>query len=144
MFERKFVTLGRLLQHWELIVGKDLALITTPVKLTYQKKAKKKVLGLVIAADSSQAMRLHYRKELIIAKINQILGDIEISDLKFVDQAIKASPEHKRDTKTQLSDKQKEDLAGILSDMDDQELKKSLKSFGESIFVKSGHANQDE
>ena len=147
LFERKFVTLGRLLQHWDVIVGKDLSKVTTPVKVTYQKNGQKKgaKLGLIVSADSSQAMLLHYRKDLILQKINQILGDKTIETIKFVDQSDAIAKSRKStpvNSRKPLTDPQKKDLSGMLDEIEDEELKQTLERFGKSLMI-DGNSNNE-
>lgn len=147
LFERKFVTLGRLLQHWDIIVGKDLSKITTPVKVTYQKKGNKGAkLGLIVSTDSSQAMLLHYRKDLILQKINQILGDKTIETLKFVDQSDAMAKSRKSATvksRKPLTDPQKKDLSCMLEKIQDEELKQTLERFGKSLLIDGNSSNEN-
>lgn len=144
-FERKFVTLGRLLSHWDIIVGKELAGSTTPIKITYRKKGQDKKLGLIIATDSSQAMLLHYRKDLILQKINQILGDLTISDIKFVDRAsTNRSPDQSKQKKaTRLTSRQEKDLSETLNDIEDKDLKNTLERFGKALLIDLNNINEN-
>lgn len=143
MFDRKFVTLGRLLQHWDIIVGKDLAASTTPIKVTYRKKGKDAELGLIISTDSAQAMVLHYRKDLILEKINQILGDKTISTLKFVDQSTDLPKKKPPEKSKSLTQEQEKDLSTMLDDVEDDELKKTLERFGSSLLIDTHNANEN-
>lgn len=143
-FERKFVTLGRLLNHWDLIVGKELAGSTTPIKITYRKKGKDKKLGLIIATDSSQAMLLHYRKELIMQKINQILGDTTISEVRFVDRESSRPACNNTQKKVKsLTQSQEKDLSETLDNINDDDLKKTLERFGQSLMIDANNVNQN-
>ena len=142
MFERKFVTLGRLLDHWDVIVGQDLAASTTPVKLTYRKKGKTAQLGLVVSADSSQSMRLHYRKDLILAKVNQILGDKTVTDIKFVDQTTDRQARNSQERKpTSLTNQEKDVLSETLDEVEDPDLKEILERFGTSVMIDAKNIN---
>ena len=144
-FERKFVTLGRLLSHWDLIVGKELAKSATPIKITYRKKGKDKQLGLIIATDSSQAMLLHYRKDLILQKINQILGDLTINEIKFVDRETKDKTREKNRPKkpARLTSLQEKDLSETLNGVDNKDLKKTLERFGQALMIDSNNVNEN-
>lgn len=142
-FERKFVTLGRLLNHWDLIVGKELAGSTTPIKITYRKNGKDKKLGLIIATDSSQAMLLHYRKDLIMQKINQILGDTTISEIRFVDRESKKPQRNTHKKTKRLTQNQEQDLSETLDNIDDADLKKTLERFGQSLMIDANNVNQN-
>ena len=151
MFERKFVTLGRLLNHWDVIVGSELAKTTTPIKVTYRKitkgKNKGSKLGLIVSTDSSQAVLLHYRKDLMLAKINQILGDTIISDIKFVDRnevtAAREKVISKKKPHKSLTQDQEKDLSSMLDEIEDDDLKQTLERFGQSMMIDARNANEN-
>lgn len=139
MFERKFVTLGRLLNHWDVIVGKELAGKTAPVKLAYRKQGTQKHLTLVISTDSAQAMLLHYRKDFILEKINQLLGDTVIHALKFVDQSA-GTPDKQGNRKRPiqnitLTPTQEQNLSEMLESVHDQDIRERLHSLGKSMML---------
>ncbi|HBH26165.1 MAG TPA: hypothetical protein DDX54_02030, partial [Rhodospirillaceae bacterium] len=83
---RKFVALGRVLRHWEDIVGADLAAKAQPVRLTYRRtKGKDKPTAtLHIATTPAQSTALHYQSGVILERINQVFGERWIARLAFV------------------------------------------------------------
>ncbi len=127
--------LGRLVTHWPEIVGTDLAAYAQPVKIRYRKVpgSKRPEASLDIAATSAQATLLHYRKDLILERINQIFGEKLISALRFVPVAANAPAPRPRRLLQPLSPAEKEDLANILDKIDDHELKERLEMLGTSI-----------
>lgn len=128
--------LGRLVTHWPEIVGKDLADYAQPVKIRYRKVpgSKQPEASLDIATTTAQATILHYRKDLILERINQIFGEKLISAIRFVPIAANASPPRpRRLLQKPLSPAEKEDLAIILEQIEDHELKERLEKLGTSI-----------
>ena len=127
--------LGRLVTHWGDIVGKDLADRAQPVNIHYRKipNSKKAEATLEIAASSAEATLLHYRKELILERINQIFAERLVTALRFVPMAaneIRAKP---RAIKRPVSPKDRLELSNILEKIDDLELKERLERLGTSI-----------
>lgn len=137
-FARKFVMLGRILTHWQDIVGDDLANKTQPVKLHYRKAkdgSKRATASLDISASSADATMLHYRKDLILERLNQIFGDRWITAIRFVpaeacEQDFSA-PFKPRKT---LTEKEKLYLSEVLETIEDPELKAKLESLGQAMF----------
>lgn len=127
--------LGRLVTHWPEIVGKDLADQAQPVKIRYRKVpgSKKPEASLDIAANSAQATLLHYRKDLILERINQIFGEKLISALRFVPVAANAPVPRPRRLLQPLSPAETEDLANMLDKIEDSALKERLEMLGTSI-----------
>jgi len=93
-FSRKYVALGRVISHWTDIVGKDFASKAQPVKIQYRYKKKtaqksnakkeKPQATLEIATSSADATIMHYQKDVILERINQIFGDAWITAIRFV------------------------------------------------------------
>ncbi|QQG35435.1 MAG: DUF721 domain-containing protein [Micavibrio aeruginosavorus] len=136
-FARKFVMLGRILTHWQDIVGDDLANKTQPVKLHYRKTkdgSKRATASLDISTSSANATMLHYRKDLILERLNQIFGDRWITAIRFVpaeasEQDFKGRPEPRKT----LTENDKLYLSEVLGAVEDPELKARLESLGQAM-----------
>lgn len=137
VFARKFVMLGRILTHWQDIVGDDLANKTQPVKLHYRKAkdgSKQATASLDISASSADATMLYYRKDLILERINQIFGDRWITAIRFVpsetaEQDFKSPPKPRKT----LTENDKLYLSEVLESIDDPELKDRLEKLGQAM-----------
>jgi hypothetical protein len=128
--------LGRLVTHWKDIVGQDLADRAQPVKIHYRKVPGSKTAEatLEIASSTAEATLLHYRKELILERINQIFGERIVTALRFVPQAANELRTGKpRTVKKPVTPKDRAELANILESIDDPELKERLERLGTSI-----------
>lgn len=147
VFTRKYIMLGRLLTRWEDIVGQAFYAKTQPVKIRYfktktrSKTAKSKVL-LEIASSTADATVLHYQKDLILERINQIFGDGFVDDIKFVPangseqlSRGKTGRHSKKPPKTITHD-EKARLEELLNSVEDEEIKKRLQNLGTSILQK--------
>ena len=128
--------LGRLVTHWSDIVGADLAGSAHPVMIRYRKVpgCKNAEASLDIAASTADATLLHYRKELILERINQIFGERLVTALRFVPMASNQPPPARaRLLKKPLSPREREDLANLLAPIEDTGLKERLETLGISI-----------
>jgi len=139
-FKRKYIMLGRLVTHWNDIVGPDLAGKTQPVRLRYYKSRKKSsgekaTASLDIAASSSEATLLHYQKDLILERINRIFGAGWITAIRFVPQEANNSQKRKMPPKVvkSLTEGEKRYLSGVLEAVDDPEIMERLKNMGTAI-----------
>lgn len=133
---RKFVMLGRILTYWEDIVGKDLAYKTQPVKLQYRKPkyGEKPTATLSIATSSAHATMLHYRKDLILERINQIFGERFVTAVKFVPNET-AEQDYQKPVKPRkiLTENDKIYLSEVLDGITDPELKARLEIMGQAM-----------
>jgi len=137
IFARKFMALGRIVTHWEEIMGADLARITQPLKIHYRKARKKGDLPnatLEIATSSANASLLIMKKGVLLEKMNQIFGQNWITDIKFKHipaNALNAAPIPK--PKKPLSTGEKNTLTSMIDMVEDAEMKERLAKFGEAF-----------
>jgi hypothetical protein len=147
-FSRKYIMLGRLVTRWADIIGVELAARTQPVKIRYYKNKKqaakagtgeKPTASLDIACSTADATLLHYQKDLILERINQIFGDKWITAIRFVPQAanlIDVRQGGKKPAKS-LTEAEKTGLSeAIAAAGPDDELRRRLESLGASILKK--------
>lgn len=129
--------LGRLVTHWDDIVGRDLAAKAQPVKIRYRKVPDQKGMdaALDIAASTADATLLHYRKDLILERINQIFGERLISAIRFVPMAVNETlpTNQKRRPRAPVPAAKRAELAITLDMVNDPELKQRLEVLGTSI-----------
>lgn len=147
-FSRKFVALGRVLSQWADLVGAEMAAKTAPVKIHYRKpktKGEKPEASLDIGASSADAALLHYQKDLILERLNQLFGDRWITSIRFVHLAANA----RQDTGDELDYSRRKAAASkpipaaeqaslehFLETVEDEEIKKQLEKLGQSILRK--------
>lgn len=140
-FSKKFVALGRVLNNWDDIIGPEMAVKAQPVKIHYRKpkeKGDKPQATLEIAATSADATVLHYQKDLILARINQIFGDSWITNLRFVH--IAANTENKyapsRKSSMPLPQADLDGLKATLEGIEDEEIRNCLEKLGQGVLKK--------
>jgi len=138
-FERKYISLGRIVKHWSDIVGQRLADKAAPVKINYRKgaKGKKPTTSLDIAVDSANATALHYQKDLILERINQLFGEEWITGVRFVHIPVNQSHVAPTKIKPALSLDEKKLLSEAVSRITDNEIQERLLSLGEAIAQKN-------
>lgn len=136
-FSRKYVSLGRVLSCWKEIVGDKLANKAQPVKINYRKREKggNPVAILDIAASSADSTLLHYQKDLILARINQIFGDQWVTAIRFVAAPVNTKPGKVKKTRIPLTEDEKNHLSGMLETLADPDLKSRLETLGTAIMT---------
>lgn len=136
-FKRKYIALGRILTHWEDIAGAELACKAQPVRLHYRKhkEAKQPTATLDIAASSADATLLHYRKDLILERINQIFGERWITAIRFVADPANISRSVPKKPKAPLTEHEKSYLSGMLQNIADFDLRGKLEGLGQAVLM---------
>lgn len=134
---RKYIALGRIVQHWADIVGADMAAIAQPAKMHYSKKPGQKSPEAIleIATSPAHATTLHYRKDLILEKMNRIFGADWVTGIRFTAKPAKLDLKKKRKKfiEKPLAPSQKADLASTLDAIADEEMKIKLEKLGEAV-----------
>ncbi|HTK85654.1 MAG TPA: DciA family protein [Patescibacteria group bacterium] len=134
VFSRKYIMLGRLVTRWADIVGQDLADKAQPVKIrTIRSKNGNTVSSLDIAATPASATILHYRKDLILERINQIFGEQLVSAIRFVPIAANAKPPALPSRLRPLTGADRDYLADTLKGIEDSDIRDRLQSLGQAI-----------
>lgn len=140
-FSRKFVSLARILSHWDDIIGPEMAHKTQPAKLHYRKPKDAKSAPqatLDIAVSSADSTLLHYQVELILERLNQIFGERWITSIRFVHQPANLSREDIAPKPPKpLTQADKEQLMTMLSGVEDDNLRKQLEKLGQAVLQKS-------
>lgn len=136
-FSRKFVSLGRILTQWEDIVGSEMADKSQPVKLNYRKpKAANETpqATLDIAVSSADAAVLHYQKDLILERINQLFGDRWITGVKFVHLPFTPRKKEAEAPKQRVpTEEDLQNLEALLATVEDEDIKKRLERLGQGV-----------
>ena len=135
-FNRKYVALGRIVKVWSDIVGAELADKAQPVKINYRKakvRGEKPKASLDIAVSSSNATLLHYQKDLILERINQIFGERWVTNIRFVNIPVNILPVKRKKIKIPLTNIEKNTLSDILCTISDKEIKSKLEKLGTAV-----------
>lgn len=136
-FERKYIALGRIVKHWHEIVGESLADKASPIKIHYRKKVKGKPAEakLDIAVSSANATVLHYQKDLILEKINNIFGERWVTAIRFVNVPVNNAVFKPKKVKQPLTSHEKKTLSDMLVGVEDIDIQNRLQSLGESLLM---------
>ncbi len=136
-FERKYVALGRIVNNWRDIVGEKLADKAQPVKIDYRKSKNKQKpeATLEIAATSADATALHYQKDLILERINQIFGDRWVTGIRFVNVPSNMQTKSFKKPKAPLTEGEKKTLSDMLLNIEDGDMRSRLEHLGQSIIM---------
>lgn len=135
VFQKKYITLGRIVTQWADIVGDEMALKTQPVKLKFrQTPDKSRQFTLEIAANSAEATLLQYRIDLILEKLNMLMGQKMITAIRFVpisSNSQKPVTAIKRPVTLDMNDEKY--LSKTLENIEDPDIQEKLKRLGAAM-----------
>ncbi len=133
-FARKYIMLGRIVTQWADIVGPDLALKTAPAGLKRHKSDAGSIkVALDIAASPSVATMLAYRKDLILERINTLLGYGAISAIRFIPSDGSKRPAKPRKSTKSLTAEEKTYLSHVVEAVEDPDIRMSLQALGTAM-----------
>lgn len=136
-FSRKYIALGRIVNCWAEIVGERLAEKAQPVKIHYRKheKSRKPEATLDIASSSADATLLHYQKDLILERINQLFGDQWITAIRFVTVPVNQGARKIKKPRPLLTPDEKSTLSVMLEAIEDADIRKKLEGLGQEVMI---------
>lgn len=126
-----------LMEHWVAIVGADYAHQTAPVKITFPHGGQKRTgAQLTIRLPSGLGFAFSHQIPMIQSRINSYFGYEAIG--RIVLATYYPEPKTEKPRKAALSQGAEKTLEKLTSNIENNELKDSLKVLGASIF---GHQN---
>tara|TARA_B100000780_G_C21072161_1_gene431482 strand:+ start:465 stop:938 length:474 start_codon:yes stop_codon:yes gene_type:complete len=135
---RKYIALGRILSQWTEIVGPELATKVQPSAIKYRKykqRPKNPDAVLEIATSSAYATKLHYQKDLILERINQVFGEQWISGIRFINVAPNTADRPRIKKTPVLTPDEKKYISETLDYITDIEVRNRLENFGQSLLL---------
>lgn len=118
-------------------MGKDMAAIAQPAKLHYNRRPgnTSPEAVLEISTTSVHATSLHYRKDLILEKINRLFGEGWITGIRFTARpaTLPRSGARKKKPLRPLAISEKHSLELVLASVSDEEIKIRLEKLGEAV-----------
>jgi predicted nucleic acid-binding Zn ribbon protein len=121
---RSKLELHRVFEFWNKTVGKEIAAVAQPYLI------RGHVLWVKVR-DSIWMQQLHFQKMLLLENINKQLVNEKFSDIHFqLDSSLSApmEPETKKQKPVVLDKKQEQEFDKLISPLENDDLKASLKS----------------
>jgi predicted nucleic acid-binding Zn ribbon protein len=125
--------LHRIFEFWNSIVGREIAAVAQPSLI------RGHVLWVKVT-ETIWMQQLHLQKMLLLEKINQQLHEEKISDIRFQLNSSLApppEPEIKKSKPVFLDKKKEQEFDKLISSLDNDDLKASLKSFWVKMHTKN-------
>lgn len=137
IFGKKSMLYGELISNWPAIAGKDLSQYAVPLELKFKRTSgKQNTAVLKLAVTSARAQDVLMQKDLLIEKLNQFMGFAAVEDIQLVHKPHssvleKSSQIRKKRT---VSQTEKQQINDAVSEIENEELKHTLQSFGNAIY----------
>lgn len=124
-----------LLNRWSAIMGETLGAMSLPLKLSYPRGAAKSQGTLRIMAEGPAALELQHLAPVIVERINSAFGYAAVGALSIVQGPVARQNGARQNTQAPNPALEQE-LAALLSGLNDETLKKSLAQLGRRILGK--------
>jgi len=122
-FRRRAPATAQVLADWEAIVGPAIAAVTVPRKLFAG--------TLAIACSGPMALELQHLAPQLIGRINQHLGQIVVTRLRFLQDAPKPLPPRPRPRPAELAR-----AKAAVAHLPDSDLRTALESLGRMVLAR--------
>ena len=147
VFGSKNQLFGKMLANWQQIAGEEMAALTIPVDLKFQRAPKDsaKIAGskagqavLHLAVQPAYALEFSYQKDLLVERLNMFFGYAAIKDIKVVQHSEvmnnkKTSPA----PQPPLTAQEESKLADLTAGIQEKDLQTALKNLGKAIISRA-------
>ncbi len=136
VFLKRGFAANRIITDWNKIVGDAAGACSVPRKLTFQKDQKANGTLYVEVTNSGFATQMVYLEPMILEKISCYFGYKAVARLKIMQNpGSQALPPKKKLPSKTISLENSNALELSLSDIDDEDLRNSLRSLGQGIMA---------
>ncbi len=148
VFGSKNQLFGKMLANWPQIAGEEMAALTIPLDLKFQRAPKPKdgakapakagQAVLHLAVQPAYALEFSYQKNLLIERLNMFFGYSAIKDIKTVQHSEvmtnkKSAPVPQRP----LTPLEESKLAALTDGIQEKDLQTALKNLGKAIISRT-------
>lgn len=127
-----------LMENWPLLVGRDIAQSTMPLKIIWSRRVSVddpfKPATLVVGCEAYAAMILTHESNEILQRINAFFGYVAIDRIK-IEQRVIEEKEVVRKKPPLVDDNDRKLIAELTGQIENEVLRKSLYNLGVSIFA---------
>ncbi len=150
IFGAKNQLFGKMIAAWPQIAGAEMAALTVPLDLKFQrspKNADKKNPGnakavLHLAVQSAYALELSYQKTLLIERLNMFFGYAAISDIKIVQHSeVMNNKFTTPPPRRPLSPEETTKLGDMVAGIQEKDLQTALENLGKAIISRQKSAS---
>ena len=142
VIERRAGMTMDLLAAWEHIVGEQHCQHSRPEKLHWPRQASDddpfEPATLIVACEGGHALYLQHDSATIIERINTYFGFTAVARLKLVQKPIgnlvSVRDQKRKQKKQPLPEDKKANLAAMLKDISDPDLRAALEKMGRGVF----------
>lgn len=122
-----------ILEHWEDMIGTDLAKGARPEKLTFEKNARTHGTLLVKTAGGAFAMLFEHQRARVIERINTFFGYPAVSKIKIVQGALKLQAPIKARPQKVISSAEMNKLTQKVAAIEDETLRTATFEIGKEL-----------
>ena len=124
-----------LINAWPEIVGDELSETSMPVKVQWKRRVSEQDEfepgTLLVAAEGMSALHLQHQTGQVIDRVNGFMGYRAIARIKLVQKPVETR-KHKSRLRP-MTEGQRRKVEKLTNSIDDDELKASMRRFGESV-----------
>ncbi len=132
-FGRRGFSSGELIAEWPRVIGDSLSKLSAPERITYPKGKRTGGTLHLRVASGSIAVELQHLEPVLLERINGYFGYKSVDRVKLSQAPLASEQPEKTTTKQPLGPEKLSEIAAILTDVDDDELRTSLEGLARAI-----------
>ena len=134
---------GTIVQDWQKIVGAEYANSIFPEKITFPARKRNNGILTVKASSHSTSLIFQHIHSYVIDRINMYYGYRAVDRIKVIVGKIEtAAPEIVTSVEVCISETEEKAIETLVENIDNEELKESLKNLGRRIFSDNMENNE--
>lgn len=134
LFRKRGFADGALVADWAAIVGERLAAVSLPESVQFPPKRRSQGTLKLRVAHGGLALELQHLQPQLIQQINGYFGYEAITHMQFIHAPLPPRKSHVTEEERPLDADEERELAALLADVEDGDLRRALDSLGRLVF----------
>jgi hypothetical protein len=140
-FGRRGFSSGELVAEWARVVGDNLASLSSPERITYPRNKRSGGTLHLRVASGSIAVELQHLEPVLLERINGYFGYKAVERVQLSQAPLPDSTKSAKKEKRPLDPEKLAEITQSLTDVDDDELRKSLEGLAHAILRRDSKAD---
>lgn len=132
-FGRRGFSTGEIVADWARVVGDNLAGLSSPERITYPRNKRSGGTLHLRIASGSIAVELQHLEPILLERINGYFGYKAVDQVRLLQAPLPDGPQKVKKENRPLDPEKLAEIAQMLTNVDDNDLRKSLEGLARAI-----------
>ena len=132
-YGRRGFSSGELIAEWARVVGDNLAALSSPERITYPRNKRSGGTLHLRVASGAIAVELQHLEPVLLERINGYFGYNAVQGVRLTQAPLPDMPKQAKIEKQPLDPEKVAEITALLTDVDDDDLRRSLEELAHAI-----------